>query len=110
MPGHRCRQSRTLFDVLSDLHQNLLKVLIVLLLRENLEALNQRQTSIDHYRELPREDRKILGLDLFSATDLRDPDLASLLLNGCERDLLASQDLSQSFAIVRDAFADDDFV
>jgi hypothetical protein len=42
MPGHRRRERRTFFHILPHLHQSLLKVFVVLLLREDFQTLDQR--------------------------------------------------------------------
>ena len=36
---------------------------MLLLLSQDLEALNERQTGVEHDRELPGEDRHPLGVD-----------------------------------------------
>src|SRR6185369_8159472 len=56
------------------------------------------------------KDRQILRLNFLSATDLRNSDLTALFLHGSQRYLFAPQDRAQSFAIIRDAFADNDLV
>src|SRR5688572_11756907 len=110
MSGHRRRERRTFFDVLAHLQQNLLKVFVVLLLGQDLETLNERETGVDHHRKLPREHRQVLRLYFLAAADLGNSDFASLFFDGRQRHLFAAQDLSQGFAIVGNAFADDDFV
>ena len=42
-------QRGSFFNILPDLGQHLLEILVLLLLRENVQALNQRQTRIDHH-------------------------------------------------------------
>src|ERR1043166_8977865 len=110
MTRHRGRERRTFFDVLSHLEQGLLKVLVVLLLGQDLETLDQRQTGVDHHGKLARKDRQVFRLDLFAAANLRNADLAALLFNRSQGHLLTPQNLAQGFAIIRDSFADNDLV
>ncbi len=75
--------------------RTMLEVLVLLLLREDLQTLDERQTGVDHDGELAREDGEVFGLDLLApAADLRHGDLAPLLLDRGEHDLLAAQQLS----------------
>ena len=107
---HRRRQGRALLHVLPHLLQGLLEVFVLLLLRQNVQALHEGQAGVNHHGELAREDGEVLGLDSLRPADLGDADLAPLLLDGRERDLLAAQDLAQRLAVLRDALADDDLV
>src|SRR6185503_6412436 len=68
------------------------------------------QTRVDHHRKLACKNRQVFRFNFLAATNLRNADLATLLLDGGEGHLLASQNLTQCFTIVRDAFADDDLV
>ncbi len=105
---HGRRQRRAFLDVLARLRQDHREVLALLLLREDFEALHERQARVNHHRELPREDRQLLGLDLLApAADLRHRDLAPLLLDGGEHHLLAPQELAQKLSALRHALADD---
>src|SRR4030095_13881731 len=52
----------------------------------------------------------VFGLNLLASANFRNTDLAALLFDRSQRHLLASKDLSQGFAIVCDAFADNDFI
>src|SRR5687767_1476370 len=110
MARHRGSESRAFFNVLSDLQKDLLKILVVLLLREDLQTLDQRQTGVDHHRKLAREHRQVFRLYFLASTDLRNADLAALLFDGRKRNLLAPQNLTKRFAVIGDAFADHDFV
>jgi hypothetical protein len=106
--GHRRGERRALLHVLPRLRQHHREVLVVLLLREDFEALDERQARVDHHRELAREDGEVFGLDLLApAAELRDGDLAPLLLDGGEHDLLAPQELAQHVAAVGHPLADD---
>ena len=60
----RLGKSRTPFNVTSHFLDDFLEGRVLLLVAENLQALNQRQARINHRRELPREDDEILGYDL----------------------------------------------
>src|ERR1700752_233121 len=110
MSRHRGCERRTFLDVLADLQQDSLKIFVVLLLRQKLETLDQGQAGINHYRKLARKDRQVFRLNLLASTDFRNTDLATLFLNGSQRYLFAPQNLTQCFAIVRDAFADNDLI
>ena len=61
--GQGARERRPLFDVGPRLHQDLLELLVVGLIREDRERPQDRQTRVDHRRELPAEDRDRLELD-----------------------------------------------
>src|SRR5260370_23227118 len=60
--ANRRREGRAAADRTARSGQDLLKDLVLLLARQNLKTLYQRQTGIDHDRELSREDRELLGL------------------------------------------------
>ena len=62
MASHRGGKRRAFFNVLTHLQQDLLEILVVLLLGQNFETLDQRQTGIDHHRKLAREDRQVFRL------------------------------------------------
>jgi hypothetical protein len=105
---HGRRQRRAFLHVLSRLRQDDCEVLALLLLREDFEALDERQAGVNHHGELAREDGKLLGLHLLApAADLRHRDLAPLLLDRGEHHLLAPQELAQKLAAVGRALADD---
>src|SRR5712664_4087488 len=110
MTAHCGCKSRTLFDVLPHLGQHLLEILVLLLLREDVQALDQRQSGIDHDGELAREDRQVLRIDFAAAHQLRDSDLSALLFHRSQSHLFATQDLLQRLAVVGDALARHDLV
>ena len=58
---HAVGERRAALDVLAHLEDDRGKVLVRLLLAEDLEALHERQPGVDHDGELPGEDRQILG-------------------------------------------------
>ena len=64
MLAHRVGEARAGLDVLADLHERALEGLVFLLAAEDLEALHERQTGVDHDRELPGEDRDELRRNL----------------------------------------------
>src|SRR5205085_3038461 len=86
MLAHRVGQTRAGLDVLPDLNQRTFEYLVILLATEDLEALDERETGVDHYGELPREDRDRLRRNF--AAELRDGDLFALLFDGGDDDLL----------------------
>src|SRR6266851_852655 len=110
MTAHCGCKSRTLFDVLPHLGQHLLEILVLLLLREDVQALDQRQSGIDHDGELAREDRQVLRIDFAAAHQLRDSDLSTLLFHRSQSHLFATQDLPQRLSVVGDALARHDLV
>ena len=61
--------------------RHVLERLVLALGREDVERLHERQTGVDHGRELPREDDDVARLDLAFAT------LLSLILFGASRTL-----------------------
>src|SRR5260370_21038065 len=60
--AHRGGKRCAAFDLGTCPGKNFLKELIFLLARQDLETLNERQTGVDHDRQLPSEKRKLLGL------------------------------------------------
>ena len=58
---HRIGQRRAAFDVAARLQNDARRSSCPLPGAENLEALHERQAGVDHHRELPREDREVLG-------------------------------------------------
>ena len=68
---HRVGQRRAAFDVGARLQNDGREVLVLFLRAEDLEALHERQAGVDHHRELPREDREVLGRRRLGAYLLR---------------------------------------
>ena len=62
---------------------------VLLLVAQDLEALDQRETGVDHHRELPGEDRDLLAAD--AAAQLRKGELLPLLRDGGDDDLLPAE-------------------
>jgi hypothetical protein len=62
--GERDRQGLALFDVVADLLDGLAQLVVLGLLREDPERSDEREPGPDHRRELAREDRQVLELDL----------------------------------------------
>ncbi len=60
---HGVGQGRPALDVLARLEDGGREPLVRLLLAQDVEALDQRQAGVDHHRELPGEDRQVLGGD-----------------------------------------------
>src|SRR6185503_4184323 len=110
MTSHRGRECRAFLNVLASLQKDLLEILVLLLLGQDLETLHERQTRVDHHRKLARKHRQVFRLNFPAAANLRNADLATLLLDGSKSHLLASQNLTQRFTIVGDTFADHDLV
>jgi hypothetical protein len=73
----------------------LVERLTLLVRRENLQTLHQRQTGIDHDRELPEKDGDVLGLDL-ARPEGRHGELFPLLPHRSRRDPLPPQLLHQN--------------
>src|SRR5262249_36712626 len=78
MFGHRIGQRHTGLDVGSRLKNDFLKMLVVLLLAQDLETLHERKSRVQHYRELPCKQREVLALDLLAA-NLWQADLPAFL-------------------------------
>jgi hypothetical protein len=81
------------FDLAARADQDLLKEFVLLLTRQNLETLDERQTGVDHDRELAREDRELLGLH--AAAELGHVEFLALLGHFGGSDLLALQQVRQ---------------
>ena len=62
---------------------------LVLLASQDLETLDQRQTSVDHDRELADEDRHVLVTD--TGPELRKGNLLPLLFDAGDEDLLTAE-------------------
>jgi hypothetical protein len=86
MLAHGVGEIRARLHVLPHLDQHALEDLVVLLRAEDLQALHQGQTGVDHDGELPREDGDGLGRD--AATPLRQRDLLPLFFDRGDDDLL----------------------
>src|SRR5258705_12504899 len=110
MTSHCRGKGRSLFYILPDLTEHLLKELVVLLLSQDLEALDQGETRIDHHGKLAREDGEVFRLDLFRAAELGDADLATLFFHRCDRYLLSFEQLAQRFAAFSVSLACDKLV
>ena len=54
--GHGVRQGRARFDVAAHLFERFLEGRVRVLLADGIEALDQRQTGVEHDRKLPGED------------------------------------------------------
>jgi hypothetical protein len=89
VPPHGVGQRRARLDVLAHLQEDLREALVLLLVREDLEALHQRQSGVDHDGELAGEDRERLGRH--PAPDLGEGDLLAALADAGDDDVLAAQ-------------------
>ncbi len=78
MFAQRLGVGRSRFDIILDGAEGLAQGLVVGLAREDLQALDEGQTGIDHGRELPREDDDIPVLDLLRKAGDADLDLSGL--------------------------------
>ncbi len=106
---HGDGQGRSFLHVLAGLRQDLLEKFVLLLARQNVETLHERQPGVDHHGELARKDRQLFRLHFAAPAELRHGDLAPLLLDRGEHDLFAAQQLLQHVAAVGDALADHHF-
>jgi hypothetical protein len=79
-----------------------LKLLLFLLISQDFEALDQRHTGINHHRELPRKDRKVLRIGIAAKIEIESPGLFFRGLG--EHDLLSAEGKRQSAPIVGSAF------
>jgi hypothetical protein len=61
-----------LFDVPLDIAKRGLENPIFLLVRENVEALHEREPGVDHGGELPREDDELFRIDARSDLKVRE--------------------------------------
>src|SRR5271156_5363085 len=87
---HGGGKSGATFDRAAHAVQNLLKGLVVLLAGENLQALHQRQTGVNHHRELAGEDAQFLGVHA-AAAEGRNIEFLALLRELADVDLLPRQ-------------------
>src|SRR5260370_2287544 len=92
--GKRCAA----FDLRACPGQDFLKELVFLLARQNLETLNERQTGVDHDRELARENGEFLGFH--AAPEGGHIQFLALLRHFRRSDLLTLQQAGE-FALVR---------
>src|SRR5882724_126815 len=91
--SHRSGKRRASFDLTARADQDLLKEFVLLLTRQYLETLHERQTGVDHDRELAREDREFLGLH--ATAELGHVEFLALLGHFGGSDLLALQQVRQ---------------
>jgi len=63
MFAERVGDGVTGFDVEHDLARDILERRVFTLVREDVEGLHERQTGVDHRRELAREDDDVAHLD-----------------------------------------------
>ena len=84
---HRRGESGAAFDGSAHAVQNLLEDFVLLLPRENLEALHERQAGVDHHRKLPGENRQLLGVH--ACSESRDVEFLPFFGELAHIDLLA---------------------
>ena len=101
LPLHRLGQGHARLDVGSHAVDDLGELLVLLLIREDLEALHERQASVEHDGELPGEDRDVLDRDPHRQV-WQEGNLLALLLEIGDLNLLAAQCRSGCVAVVRD--------
>ena len=63
------------------------EMLVLFLRAEDVEALNEGQTGVDHHRKLARKNRQFLCLDLLATADFGDTDLTAFFFDRGQRDL-----------------------
>ena len=110
MPFKRREQRRTFLNILPHLPQHVLEERVLLLLGQDIDTLHERQTGVDHDRELSRKDGKLLGLDPLAAAELGDRDLAALFRGLRHYDLLSSQKSTELVLVGGVFFAGDEFI
>ena len=103
--AHRRREGRAALDLTARSGQDLLKDLVLLLARQNLKTLYERQTGIDHDRELSREDRELLGLH--AATESGHAEFLALFGHFRGGDLLPLQQARQLSLVGRGHYSAD---
>ena len=106
MLAHGVGQGRAAFYRRPHRRQSLLEGRILLVGSHDFQALHQRQSGIDHDRELPEENGNILGLDL-SGSKRRQRELLTLLTDCSRRDALAPELSGQRLLVGGVAFARD---
>ncbi len=105
---HGIGQGGAAFDRGAHSGQRFLKSRVLLVGRQNLQTLHQRQAGVDHDRELAEENGNVLGLDLVHAEAGHDKFLA-FFPDGSRRDALAPQLAGQGLLVDRGALAADFF-
>ena len=90
--AHGVGEAGAALHVHAGLLEDLGEGLVLLLAAQDLEALHERQTGVDHDRELAGEDGEVLGGH--AAAELRQGDLLALLLDRRDQDLVAPQQLA----------------
>ena len=98
--AHRLGERRPALDVLPNLEDDLLEGLVLLLLTQDVQALHEGQTGIDHHRELPGEDRDVLGFH--TAAEFGQGDLLALFLDRGDDDLLTAKSRNDGVFAVAD--------
>ena len=107
---HRVGQRGAGFDVGARLEDDGREVLVFLLIPEDVQALHERQASVDHHGKLPREHRQVLGWRGFGPRLPRRG--VGLGRRGCDlgdENLFAAQRVDDGVDGVADAFTVDDF-
>ena len=101
---HCVGQCRAAFHRGPHAGQRLLKRLVFLVGRQDFQTLHQGQAGIDHDRELAKEDRDVLGLDL-CRTECGHREFFALFANGARRNAIAAQRLRQRLLIGGDTLS-----
>jgi hypothetical protein len=103
MLAHGVRERGAAFHVHARLLEDLGEGLVLLLAAQDLEALDERETGVDHDRELAHEDGQVLGGH--AASELGKDHLLPLLLHGRDQDLVPPQERHHGFLVLRRALA-----
>ena len=93
MLPERVGERRALLDAVLHAEQDLLERLVLALVREDVEALHERQAGVDHRRELAREDLQILRPDAGADLDVDVEVDAALAPHARVRETFAAQPL-----------------
>ena len=101
--AHGVGEGGAAFHVHARLLEDLGEGLVLLLAAQDLEALDEGQTGVDHDRELAHEDGQVLGGD--AASELRQDHLLALLLDGGDQDLVPAQEGHDGFLVLGHALA-----
>src|SRR5439155_16752412 len=103
-------QGSSFFNVLSYLAKHVFKEYVFLLLSEDVDTLHERQTSIDHHRELTCKDGQFTRSYFLPTADLRDRDVAAFFGSLRQDDLFSPQQVPQFIVAAGFFFTRNQFV
>jgi hypothetical protein len=100
----------TFLDVLANLTQDILEERVLLLFGKDIKTLYERQTGVDHNRELACEYRKFFCTNLFTAANFRYRDDVALFRRLRHSDLVTTKQRAKFILAGGFAFAGNYFV